>query len=528
MAAPTTISHVCPQRITATAVMRFWTTPRTTGLEPMAVVDIGSNSVRLVVYEGAVRAPTPLFNEKIQCGLGRTLAEDGRLPEASVERAIAALQRFRALARTLRVKHLRVVATAAAREATNGQAFIERAEDAIRAPVEILSGEREAELAAAGILMGFTEPNGIAGDLGGGSLEVIDLADGRQIEADSLPLGALRLSSHSNGDLSRAEEIVEESLNQVDWLGNGRKRTLYLVGGTWRSLARLHMHANSYPIHVMHAYTVEAKSFSGFCRSVVKTAERTGRYDGDAIVSKGRRDLLPYGAIVAQKLVQQARPSDVVISASGIREGLVYSLLSENERSKDPLIEACLDLARRRSRSYEHALELKAWMDPLFGPSGIDETPEEERLRAAACIISDIGWRAHPDYRANQSLDTVINSALVSIDHPGRLYLALSIYCRHFGMTEVRIAQVPAAYRELVGARYFTRARVVAGAIRTAHMLSAGMPGIIDETRLEIEDGSLLLKLPPAHAALDGERLKKRHAALAKILGLQGQVIVTK
>jgi exopolyphosphatase/guanosine-5'-triphosphate,3'-diphosphate pyrophosphatase len=494
--------------------------------EPIAVVDIGSNSVRLVVYEGAVRAPTPVFNEKILCGLGSTMAADHRLPDDAVRRTIAALRRFHAIVRTLGAKNVRVMATAAVREATNGAQFLALAEREIHQKVEILSGEREAELAAAGVRMGFVAPDGLAGDLGGGSLEIIDLANGRAANAVTLPIGGLRLAGQSGGNLRKAAKIVDDELNAVKWLAKGKSRTFYPVGGTWRSLAKLHMKLTDYPLRVMHAYEINAKEFMKFCDGIIDATNRGKDYEGKDSVSKSRRDLLPYGALVARKLAERADPARIVVSASGIREGLVYSLLSPAEQHKDPLIEACADLAMHRSRSLDHALELKRWTDPLFGAGGIDETTEETRLREAACLISDIGWRAHPDYRAEQSLDTVVNSALVSIDHPGRLYLALSIFFRHSGLGDPLTKSVPPQFLSIAGERYVTRARIVAGAIRTAHMVSAGMPGIIDETRLSIAGGELRLSLPKAHAALNGERLQRRLSALARLLDHKGVVVI--
>lgn len=497
-------------------------------LEPFAVIDIGSNSVRLVVYEGVVRAPTPVFNEKIQCGLGRTISQDGRLPEQSIERAINALRRFHAITRTLRAKNVRVMATAAVREASNGERFITLAEQVLQVKVEILSGEREAELAAAGIKMGFVEPDGIAGDLGGGSLELIDITKGRQTNAVTLPVGGLHLVGESGGDLKKATTIVNRRLDGPKWLANAMGRTFYPVGGTWRAIAKLHMHTHDYPLRVMHGYELNAVSLKDFCKLIASSTERGGSYPGQEFVSKARRDLVPFGALVLQKVLERAKPARVVFSASGIREGLVYSLLSPAERQKDPLLVACEDLALRRSRSVEHARELKGWTDALFGPGGLDETALERRLREAACLISDVGWRAHPDYRAEQSLDTVVNSALVSIDHPGRMFLALSIFHRHSGLGAIRDKPIPAQYSAMIGERLMLRARVVAGAVRTAHMLSVGMPGIIDETPLSIQSGRLTLTLPAAHEALNGERLQRRLAGLAKLLNLESVVSVVK
>ncbi len=493
-------------------------------LEPIAVVDIGSNSVRLVVYEGAIRAPTPVFNEKIQCGLGKGLAKDGRLASDSVARAIRTLRRYRALARTLGVKNLRVIATAAVREASNGPEFIARAERAIQQQIEILSGEREAELAAAGIQMGFAHPDGLAGDLGGGSLELVGISGTRQLDAATLPLGVIRLADESAGDLGKAAEIIERELDRLTWLDEGTERAFYPVGGTWRSIAKLHMHTTDYPLRVMHGYDVDAALFGEFSSQIVKSVLRRGKYRGQELVSKARRDLLPLGALVIERTLARAASKRVVFSVTGIREGLLYRLLSGAEQQKDALLVACTDLAAQRSRSLEHAFELKRWTDPLFGPGGLNETAEETRLREAACLISDIGWRAHPDYRAEQSLDTVANSAFTCIDHPGRVYLAMSTFFRHSGLNDPPDQTIPARLRSLLGDRLLLRARVAAGALRTAHMLSAGMPGIIDETRLEIKNGHLNLVLPPAHADLDGERLRRRFAALASQLGLESAV----
>ena len=174
-------------------------------MEPIGVIDIGSNSVRLVVYEGAVRAPTPLFNEKVLCGLGRSVATTGSLGSEAVERALAALARFNVIARILSVKNLRAIATAAVRDAQNGREFIERGEKACWRAIEILSGEKEARLAAQGIMMGFVDADGIAGDLGGGSLELIDIVQDRLKEAATAPLGGLRLiDTHRQQDRARS------------------------------------------------------------------------------------------------------------------------------------------------------------------------------------------------------------------------------------------------------------------------------------------------------------------------------------
>jgi exopolyphosphatase/guanosine-5'-triphosphate,3'-diphosphate pyrophosphatase len=276
-----------------------------------------------------------------------------------------------------------------------------------------------------------------------------------------------------------------------------------------------------YPLRVMHGYAMATKELIAFCETIRKT-RRLSSMRGIAKIARPRREVLPVGALVLERLLKQLEPREVVFSVFGIREGLVYALLSEAERRKDPLLAFCADYARQRSRSAEHAGELCTWTDALFEPPGPSETEVERRLRWAACLVSDISWRAHPDYRAEQSLILVSQSALAAIDHPGRVFLALAVYFRHLGVT--RDSEGEAAerlsdrLRPILPRKLYRRARIIGAAIRAAHMLSIGRAGIVDETPLAYEGEKLVLTLPKRHAALDGERLRRRFHTLAQLL----------
>ncbi len=495
------------------------------GLEPIAVIDIGSHSVRLVVYEGAIRSPVPLFNEKVPCGLGRNLASTGRLSEEGVQRAVQALGRFKGVVRNLRVKNVRAIATAAVREAQNGPAFIDAAQRVLGFPIQVLSGEREAELAAFGIEMGFLKPNGIAGDLGGGSLELVDIADGRRRAAVTLPLGGLRLLDEADNKTDKALKIIDEQLAKVAWLSGGKGRTFFAVGGAWRALGKLHMAMSNYPLRVMHGYKLTPTDVLDLADKVRK-AKKITDIKGGAGVSRVRREVLPFGTLLMERLVRRMEPSEIVFSVFGIREGLLYSLLSEAERQKDPLVSFAEDYAKRRSRSLQHARELGVWTDRLFEAPGPKETAEDKRLRHAACLLSDIGWRAMPDYRGEQSLNVIAHAALNGIDHAGRIFLALTVYFRHVGVGEGTDAEDEFSKRlkALLPGRLYRRARVLGAAIRAAHMLSIGMPGTIDETPISYQGDTLVLMLPPAHHHLEGERLHRRFSALAGLLGCKAEI----
>lgn len=492
-------------------------------LEPLGVIDIGSNSVRLVVYEGAVRAPTPLFNEKVLCGLGRSIATTGSLGEESVARAIAALTRFRAIARILEVKNLRAIATAAVRDATDGPDFIARAEKVCGTKIEILSGAKEARLVAQGIMMGFLDADGIAGDLGGGSLELVELAKDKLQEAVTLPVGGLRLIDASGGKLDKVQPLVDTAMASVPWLSDGKGRPFYAVGGSWRALAHMHMEQVGYPLRVTHGYTIPAAEAIAFCETVRK-AKKLSALPGMAELARARREVLPYGTIVLERLLKTVEPSEVVFSIFGIREGLLFSLLPAHERRKDPLLSFCAEYASLRSRSVEHAWELCKWTDALFEPPGPKETREERRLRYAACLTSDIGWRSHPDYRGEQSLNLLAHAALAGIDHAGRVFLALAIYYRHAGAGQSRGEALSERLKAIVSKKVQKRARIVGAAVRVAHMLSIGVAGVIDETPLSYDGDKLILTIPKAYAGMDGERLRRRFDALAQLLDRRAEI----
>lgn len=484
---------------------------------PFAVVDIGSNSVRLVVYDALARSPTPIFNEKVSAGLGRVVASTGRLGEDAIERTLAGMVRFRAILGILGVTRIRAIATAACREATNGPEFLVKASTLLGVRIEILSGNAEAELAAGGIFMGFSDPNGFVGDLGGGSLEIIDIAGRRLTSAVSLPLGGLRLIDQSKGGLDKVSDIADQALKAVPWMGRGQGRTFYAVGGSWRALAKLHMAETDYPLRVMQSYALPAAEALDFAERVRKS-KKLGGLKGAADVARTRREVVPYGALVLERVIKAMRPSEVRFSVFGIREGLLYTLLPAGVQSQDPLIAFATEYARTRSRSLAHARELITWTDPLFGHDGHREDLAEQRLRHAACLISDISWQAHPDYRGEQSLNVIAHAALAGVDHPGRVFLAASVFFRHVGVGDGDLNQLSDRLKAVAGARLIKRARIIGAAIRAAHMLSIGRPEVIPHTPLAIAGNKLTLTLPKRFQSLDGERLRRRFGALAQLV----------
>lgn len=485
---------------------------------PIAIIDIGSNSVRLVAYADDGRVPTSLYNEKLLCGLGRGVATTGRLPKDAVERALLALARFRVLCRTMGVGEIKVLATAAARDAANGPAFLAAAAAACGQPIELLTGEREAALSAEGVISGFHHPDGVVGDLGGGSLELVDVGDGAVGTGITLPLGGLALQDLAENAPKKALKIAREKLERARFLSSLADRTFYAVGGTWRALARLQMLERAYPLNVMHGYQLALEE-GGFLRMVERVASSSPKLLG--AVSEARRPLLVYGAIVLDEIVRLGRPSGITVSALGVREGMLYEALDPAARRLDPLIEATADLNELRARDPRHGQELRRWTDAFMGSSGFHESEDERRYRHAACLLSDTGWRAHPDYRGDQSIALITHASFLAIDHPGRAYLALAISFRYNGLS---LDKADPTLADLAPPALLTKARLLGALMQIAFPITAAMGGVLPRTPLLIVDGQLRLTLPPDFASLANERLMNRMRALSKLLGIEATI----
>ncbi len=490
---------------------------------PISIIDIGSNSIRLVVYEGVVRSPTVLFNEKMLAGLGRGLVTTGRLDEAGVARSMDEFKRFRALSEQAGAESFYVIATAAAREAENGPDFIRRAEEILGTQIRVLTGREEAYYSALGVISGFHPADGIAGDLGGGSLELVDVAGETIGDGITLPLGGLRLQDMSKSSPAAAAKIARVELARAKLLKGGEGRVFYAVGGTWRNLARLHMNATGYPLNVMHHYELGIDGSLPFLRQVARgDIENMKGIEG---VSKARRALLPYGAAVLLEIIAAMQPSKIVVSALGVREGFLFSLLPQESQRADPLTSAAGELALLRARSVTHAQELVEWTAQSLAAFDIAETEEEKRYRHAACLLADIGWRAHPEYRGTQSLNIIAHASFIGVDHPGRLFLALVNAFRNDGVFNDGIAP---ELKALATPRYLERARLLGALMRVVYLLTASMPGVMPKLKWEKRDnGVLALVIPASRAALKGERPEGRMAQLAKVSGRKLELVVS-
>jgi exopolyphosphatase/guanosine-5'-triphosphate,3'-diphosphate pyrophosphatase len=479
----------------------------------VAVVDVGSNSVRLVVFEGAERSPSYFFNEKVACGLGAEIARTGRLAEAGRRSALETLTRFAALADRMRVTALDAVATAAIREAEDGAEFCAAVRAATGMAIRIISGDEEARLSAQGVLLAEPKAEGIVVDMGGASMELAHLSAGVIGARITLGLGPQRLAGLEGSALLAAID-AEIARGQAALGINGAG--LILVGGAWRTFAKVQMQRTSHPLQVLHGYRMTGADTAEAAAWVARQPADTLK--GYVGVSGQRAATAPLAALVLSRLIAALQPPVVTISAFGLREGIYHEMLPPAVRRRDPLIDACQRLEARQARFPGFGAELAAFVSPLLG----GWPPGEARLAHAACLLTDVNWRAHPDYRPLSCFETVTRANLTGLDHAERVFIGFALLNRYGGGKYS--ADVAEALR-LLDAPARSRAKALGRALRLGAMLSASTPGALAAASLHVQRDGVTLHLSPALQPLIGQAVERRAAALAAALGLPGASI---
>ncbi|MDA5555205.1 Ppx/GppA family phosphatase [Shimia sp. MMG029] len=488
--------------------------PGARALSRVGVVDVGSNSVRMVVFDGAARSPAYFYNEKIMCALGAGIAETGLLNPKGRERALAAIARFAQIARTMEVSGLTAVATAAVREASDGPDFCAEVLAQTGVPIHVIDGAEEARLSAQGVLTGWPGAYGLICDIGGASMELAEINDGQVGRRVTSPLGPLKLRDVKGGKKGR-RAFINETLDQLyAQMGNQRNR-LFLVGGSWRAIARIDMERQNYPLKVLHEYRMTATS-------VRETAKFIQSQDPEALrarcgVSSSRMDLVPLAIEVLKGVLRRFKPHDIAISSYGIREGVLYEQMPERIRERDPLIEACRFMEAKDARIPGFGKALYRFIQPLFNAA----KPQQHRLIKAACLLHDVSWRAHPDYRAETVFDSTTRANLGGLKHSERVFLGLSLLHRYRNKAEgTRFAELA----RLLSDKERHQAEVIGKAMRFGAMLWQNDSENMGSLKYFPKKAELHLRLPTSTGALYGEVAESRFNTLCNALGAQPTV----
>ncbi|WP_041249380.1 Ppx/GppA family phosphatase [Gluconacetobacter diazotrophicus] len=481
-----------------------------------AVVDLGSNSVRLVVFDGITRNPIPIFNEKAVLRLGRGLNATGRLNEEGVGAAIQVMDRFYAIARGMDADPFEILSTAAVRDASNGGEFVETLRARMPGvPIRILSGEEEADYSATGVLCGLPEADGLVADIGGGSLELIRLSGGQKLDACTLRLGVIRLNDRSENDLAKARAIADADIAQVGWLDDMQGRPLYLVGGAFRALARLQIARTNYPLNIVHLYTMSGDGAKDMADWAASTPRRTlERLPG---APRKRLDDVPFAATVLRRLIRRVQPTCVVVSVDGLREGWYMRRVAASVKALDPQEAVAHEMCTRLGRSETLPDRLMTWTAPLFA----DEDPSMRRLRRAACLMSDIGSYDHPEYRAEQTYLRVLRMQGVGFDHPARAFVALTLAVRYEAELGQEFLQPS---RLLLPPEQYGRAVVLGLALRLAYTVCGGTEELLDGTWVGMSKQGLALHLSAGRGVVRGESVRRRLDRLADALSLPARI----
>ena len=481
-----------------------------------AVIDIGSNTVRLVVYDGHPRAPMPIYNEKSRVALGACLAGDGIISDGTMKKALAALARFETLARLMKVDTLRVVATAATREAKNGPKLVEGAA-ALGIRIDVLDGETEATAAGLGVVCDNPHANGYVGDLGGGSLELIRVADGRLGDRVSLPLGTLRHAGIKGKTTKQITQMLRDdiaALKGADGFPIETGLPFYMIGGSWRSFARLHMHDVGYPLTILSNYQMPPDAPTRLMPLINDEAALAQ----SKVVASARMAALPGATALLAGVVRLIEPSELVTSVYGLREGLLFDKLSDAERREDPLIAATRFEGERLARFPFHGDALADWIAPVFA----GQSEGDARLCRAACLLSDSVWNVNPEYRADHALDLALDSNWPGVVASDRAIIAAALWTVHAGKRTL-----PEMLSNLAKPGALAQAVIWGLAIRLAQRIDGGTGGALADSRIEGEDDILRLRLDRQAGRLRSNSVLRRWQALADALGYGRAEIIT-
>lgn len=483
---------------------------------PIAVIDIGSNSVRLVIYDGKKRAPSALFNEKMLCGLARGMNVTGKLSPEGVISANETVARFIKITHVMGIKKVNIVATSAVRDATDGQAFVKKIEKLHKVKVAVLSGEIEAEYAGLGVISSIKDTHGVVGDLGGGSLELIEVNGDKTGKGYSFPIGPLRVDISSKTARKDYLAAIDSCFAQFPFKKlNGK--SFYAVGGAFRNMAKIHSARKGYPLKVIHNLLIDAKE-------LYATLEVISRMSPSALqkmpgIPKKRMDFLPFAALIAMRLIEIGKPKDFVFSATGIREGLLFSKLPDDLKQQDPLISGVSEIMRRVLRTPQYGYELAKWVSPILtGENKIDP-----RLVLASCILSEISCYENTEYRGELAYRHILDSSLLGINHKERLFIAKALYCRYRTNPDEDILSAMAPLLDEENAR---KAHILGSAMRLARSISASCPGVLENTPIKLTKNRIVITFPNKFAQLSGETVEKRLKNLAQAIGVGAKIKV--
>ncbi len=478
-----------------------------------AIIDIGSNTIRLVVFGGAARAPVVLYNEKLMAGLGRGVVSNGSLTADAMKVALVGLARFKTLIDSMDLSSVRVVATAAVRDAKNGQEFLKAIRN-LGFAVELLSGEAEAQASGYGVISAIPQADGVVADLGGGSLELVRVRHGEVSKQVSLPIGILNAAEIRTQGTGSLRRHIQKLIARTSWAWRSDNLPLYLVGGSWRSLARVHIHQTGFPLPVIGSHQIAPQDVRPMS-DMIQLMDRA-TIKAIPLMPAGRVPLVADAAALLAALVEAISPSEIITCSFGLREGLLFEGLDAQERSKDPLIEGIRFATATQDQFPGHGDALFHWLDGLFGA----EEKAFSRLRHAVCLLIGTGWASNPDFRALSGEELALHGNWAGVTASDRAIMGMALYVGLGGAKEP-----PPILAQLADLKSLEIARTWGLALRLAQRLCGGSKSILERSGIVVENQRLMLQLPQDLAALDDPSVRRRLERLGSALSTSSSQI---
>jgi exopolyphosphatase/guanosine-5'-triphosphate,3'-diphosphate pyrophosphatase len=480
-----------------------------------AIIDLGSNSIRMLIYDDFKLNPIPLFNEKAVCKLGKNLDKSKKLNADGCVSALKVLNRFKEILEVSEVRNLQIVATAALREADDAKSFLDKVEEIFNTEPRVLTGEEEAETAANGVILGFGNIDGVVADLGGGSLELTRVSNNIIHEKISLPLGVLRLMNNPIIKKKNLPKYIRNMLKDYKWLIEKKLKNLYVVGGTWRALLKNHIYQDDYPLHVLHQYRLNRYSavkylnkISNLNKSSLKSLEP---------ITKSRTQFLPYSSIILNELIEIVDPKYIICSISGLREGHMDFIYNKDKTKIDILNSHIDTIVFQKGDFGKSYLKYFNFIKPAFDGNEIFN----DKLLNLSCILSKMDWGLGAFQKAGLVFNEVLNTPILQLSHQERVMIALASFWRHCSLKY----NPNYKYLGLLTNNQIINSKRVGAALRLSESLTSLSSLLLDEFKIYKRRQTLYLKIPRVHMDIVSKQVTKKFKALAKIMELESSII---
>jgi exopolyphosphatase/guanosine-5'-triphosphate,3'-diphosphate pyrophosphatase len=484
-----------------------------------AIIDLGSNSIRMLIYDNLLNSQIPIFNEKAICELGKNLDKTGKLDPKGSEFALSVLQRFKRILINLKVKKFKIIGTAAVREATDSKLFISKVQKIFKKKVEVLTGIEEAENSALGVIIGFQKVNGVVADLGGGSLELARVEKNIIYEKVSLPLGVLRLFNQPKRNKDKINSIISFYLNKIEWLRKVKTKNLYLCGGTWRTLLNAHIFKTNYPLSILHQYKLSAYEALKFSNKLLSV--KSIKSEKLVSVTKSRTNYIPIGSYILSSLIKICDPSNVLCSVSGVREGSLINKAYLNILEKDSLNRSVHFIALKKGDFGENYIKLYNFLKKIF-TNNDEDFPI--RLLLPACSLSNFDWGLGTYQRAELVFQEVINSPILKLSHNDRIKLGLVSFWRHCSTKYYPDVE----FLKILSNSEIAACRRIGAALRFASSISVISSIFYEKIKIYVVNNkTLILKVPKKHSEVISNQVQKRLKSLAEEMNLKQEIVYT-